>query len=721
MTITQQFLLIAIIPVTLIGMAVYTWYARVRRRQLFYRWTFTLLATAVWASSVLSSLVDDALTAWFADTWRGVGTYALSLAAVGIMVTTAVYLSSSRRYTRTTLFLGFLLLGGAIALDPGIWGTYIPPFTLAGQPVYQSVLWAALWVTSWLIPVIAAWILTQQTNSGLPTSIYRNQINYWLLVLTVFFVGCVLASIRLFSVPQLGLIVMFIAMFIGTYTITRRTLPNLQMASRQLLSRLSSTLIIFGLILGVLYFLMSAIETVPQEMQFLILVGTAVLFSFIFSWLFRQINDLMRHIFLPSSARRAKVMADFSNASGNLTNPDQLAQLFLRMLQTNIGADDVWVLLADDGPGGKLLLRPLAGLGSQPTETIVFEYTNPVAQFLRKQTEPLVQYDINTLEPFASVPKDILETLNRWQRVLYQPLHAGDTLVAVLALGVKYSGESYSRRDFELLAILAEQIGPLLAQAKHLAGLQKINEYVFRQNRALVREIRLRDELTHLYAQFVQTITPDLRRPFSDINQEIQRYQERSDDPAQKQFASSLIKRMSDLQSPIDHLITMSTRIQKREQFNFEPVSLSEVTQKAIRNLRTMAEARRVEVEFDTKTTMTNVIGDEHQLQEAIHHILHNAIKFNKIGGAVFVNIGLEGSYLYCRIADTGVGISPERTDKLWVDLDSVTNKSNGRIGGLGLAIARFVINAHGGKIEAESQYGSGSTFTVFLPLTYED
>ncbi len=658
---------------------------------------------------------------WFVDIWRGVGIYALSAAAVGMMVTTAVYLSSSRRYARITFVIGALLLAGAVALDPHIWGLYLPEFSLAGQPVYQAVVWNALWLTSWLIPVIASWILTQQTNSGLPTSLYRNQVNYWLLVLTIFFVGCVLVSIRLLSLQQIGLIVILIAMFIGTYTITRRTLPNLQLASRQLMSRLSSTMIVFGLIFGVLYFLITAMQTLPQDVQISFLVGTAVFFSFIFSWLFRNINDLMRRIFLPTSARRAKVMADYSNASGNLTNPDQLAQLFLRMLQSNVGADDAWLLLADDGPGGMLLLRPLAGLGSQPTETITFEYTNPIAQYMRKQKGPLVQYDINTLESFESVPQDILETLNSWQRILYQPLHAGDTLVAVLALGVKYSGESYNRHDFELLDNLAEQIGPLLAQAKHLAALQGINEYVFKQNRSLMRQMRLREELIRLYTQFVQTITPDLRRPFTDINTEIQRYQNRSDDPAQKQFASTLSKQMSDLQAPIDHLITMSTRIQKREQFNFEPVQLSDITQKAIRNLRTMAEARRVEVEFDTKTTMTTIIGDEHQLQEAIHHILHNAIKFNKIGGAVFVNIGLEGSYLYCRIADTGVGIAPERTDKLWVNLDSVASKSNGRTAGLGLAIVRFVVNAHGGKIEAESQYGSGSTFTIYLPLTYED
>ncbi len=721
MTITQQFLLIAIIPIMLVGMVIYTWGAKVRRRQLFWRWTLTLLLTAVWASSVLSFFSGQTFVDWFVNSWRGVGIYTLSLAAMGIMSTTAVYLSSARRYSRITTIISIIIFAVAIALDPLIWGNYLPELDVAGQMIVQSYIWSGVWIASWLVPVTAAWILTQQTNASLPISLYRNQVNYWLLVLTTFFFGALFASIRLIAWQQLGLIIILSAMFMGTYTITRRTLPDLQLAVRQLLSRLSSTLIIFGVILAVLYFIVNSMAMLPQDVQILFLVGTAVLFAFLFSWLFLKVNDFTRRIFLPSRMRKAKVMADYSNASGNLPNPDQLAKLFLRLLQTNVGADDAWILLADDGPAGKLILRPLAGLGSQPTETITFAHNTPLNTYLRTQTEPLIQYDLNTMESFANVTAETLEALNSWQRVLYQSVHAGDTLVAVIALGSKYSGESYNQKDFALLKELVEQIGPLLAQAIHLAGLQRINEYVFSQNRALAREKRLLEELVHLYAQFVQTISPDLRRPFSDINQEIQRYQKNSDNPEQKQFAGTLSRQMGELQAPIDHLITMSTRIQKREQFSFEPVQLSDVTQKTIRNLRTMAEARRVTIEFNADTTMTTVIGDEHQLQEAIHHILHNGIKFNKIGGSVFINIGLDGSYLTCRIADTGVGISEERIDKIWVGLDAVAANGNGRTGGLGLAIARFVINAHGGKITAESQYGSGSTFTILMPLIYED
>lgn len=721
MTITQQFLLLAIIPVTFLGMAIYTWNADVRRRQLFWRWTVTLLLTAVWSSSVLSFFSEQVFVDWFINGWRIAGVYAFSLASIGMMLTTAVYLSSSRRYARTTLVISLVILGSAIALDPKIWGAYLPEFAIAGQNISQLIIWTGIWVVSWLIPVVAAWLLTQQTNSGAPTSLYRNQVNYWLLVLTIFFIGCIFVSLPLISLQQLSLLIILMSMLIGTYTITRNTLPDLLLAARQLMSRLSGTLIIFGVVFGVLFLIVNVMETMPQNLQFLFLIGTAVLFAFLFSWFFRFINDLTRRIFLPSRIRKAKIMADYNNASGNLPNPDQLAKLFLRLLQTNVNADDAWVLLAEDGPGGKLNLRPLAGLGSQPTETVTLEYKSPITQYLRTKNDPLVLYDLNTLEAFEDVTQEELDTLNNWQRILFQSIHAGDTLVAVLAVGPKYSGESYNQKDFAMLTNLAEQIGPLLAQAIHLAGLQRINEYVFSQNRALARKNKLLEELVHLYAQFVQTISPDLRRPFSDINQEIQRYQNRTDNPEQKQFASTLSRQMSELQSPIDHLITMSTRIQKREQFNFDPVQLSDVTQKAIRNLRTMAEARRVEVEFNSATTMTTVIGDEHQLQEAIHHILHNAIKFNKIGGTVFVNIGLDGTHLSCRIADTGVGIPEERIDKIWVGLDTVTANGSGRTAGLGLAIARFVINAHGGSIIAESQYGSGSTFTILLPLIYED
>ena len=171
-----------------------------------------------------------------------------------------------------------------------------------------------------------------------------------------------------------------------------------------------------------------------------------------------------------------------------------------------------------------------------------------------------------------------------------------------------------------------------------------------------------------LYSQFVDLISPDLRRPFNTLTQEVQQLQTK-DDAVTLRLASQMDQHISEIKLPIEKLINISGRIQMRNAFKFQIVRFDEIAQQAIRNLRTMADARRVAVEFNASTPHTTVLGDEEQLLEAAHHLLHNAIKFNKIGGVVQVECGLAGSELFLRVVDTGVGIPPERLEDIWLGL----------------------------------------------------
>jgi signal transduction histidine kinase len=253
-----------------------------------------------------------------------------------------------------------------------------------------------------------------------------------------------------------------------------------------------------------------------------------------------------------------------------------------------------------------------------------------------------------------------------------------------------------------------------------MASLRRINDYVFRQNQTLLRERQHLHELVRLYADFIEMISPELRRPFTDINREMQKYQAKAGEK-EGQFVGEISQQIAALRAPIDDLITVSARIQMRNRFNFKPVHLDQIAQEAIRNLHSMAEARRVKIDFHADPTLATALGDQQQLLEATQHLLHNAIKFNKIGGLVMVQCGGEGGDVYLRILDNGVGIPAERLSTIWSGFNPVGKNGHGRRAGMGLALAQFIVKAHGGRITAESKYGNGSTFTVYLPLVYED
>jgi signal transduction histidine kinase len=726
MTLTHQFLLISLLPLSFIAMIIYLWRAQMKRRRLFTRWTLTLLLAAVWSSSLLRLFGGLSVPEIVVFNWGILGTYALNLTAVALLLTTATYLHLSKGHSRAAVVISLLLLATAVALDPIIWGHHLPPFTLGGQIITQFGLWSAVWVAAWLIPLLAAWVLTQQLKSNLPTSIYSNQVSYWLLVVLLFFIGFAFASI---SQPgqagwqQLGILVIIVAAAIGTMTLTRLHLPELQLASRQALSRLSGTLILFGLTWLALWLIVQAVTNLPPataaSAQTLILIIAAALFAAFFTLVYRWVNDFTRRIFLHGQGKRELVLAEYSNVIGNLPEPAQLGQTFLRLVQSNLATDDAWLFKADDGPGGRLVLRPLASLNQLPTISNDFQPDSPFVTQLRQTAAPIIQSDIDTVELYDDLPETERELLAKWQRVLYQPLCAGDSLIGVLALGAKYTGEGYDQTDLDLLDGWVRQFSPLLAQAHNLASLRRINDYVFRQNQTLLRERQHLQELVQLYADFIEMVSPELRRPFTDLSRDLQKYQAKAGEK-EGQFVGEISQQIAALRAPIDNLITLSARLQMRNQFDFKPIHLDQIAQEAIRNLVSMAEARRVKIDFHADPTLP-ALGDREQLLEAAQHLLHNAIKFNKIGGLVMVQCGGDGGEVYLRILDNGVGIPVERLEQIWDGFNPTGKNGDGRRAGMGLALSQFIVKAHGGRLTVESKYGNGSTFTIYLPLVYED
>lgn len=729
MTLNQQLLIVSILPLSFLLMALFTWRSKTRRRFVYGRWLGTLLLAAVWASSTVRFFFPlETVSAIVRFNWGVIGTYAFTLTMIGTLFTTFKQTKSPLTHEQTALLISFLLWAGSILFDPRILRVLPGGFSLGGQQIDQVYLWSGIWVASWVVPLLAAVIVTQRTFANLPQSLFRNLLNYWLLMLFLLLVSGILNSVS--QQPewqQVSVMVAILAALVGSYTVTRSQLPDLPLAARQLASRLAGSLIIFGFSLLALSYLVQVIVTLPPDVSVagrnLVFILAAALFSVAFTVFYRVVTNTTRRIFLPAVARRQTIMSEYANAIGNLPEPDQLGYLFLRMVQSNFATDDAWFFEAADGPQGRLILRPLASVGKKmPVQAVDFEHTDPITRTLRRQKAPMVQYDVDTLESFADVPNRTRDILAEWQRILYMPLHAGDSLIGVLALGEKQSGESYSRVDFQNLQQMGAQISPLLAQAQNLASLQKITRYVFRQNRNLARDKRHLKELMALYGQFVDLISPELTAPFakaSNLTRELEAVHQ-STEP-QPALLDALEEQLDELKRPLSNLVSLANRIGSRKLFEFTAVQMNDVLDAAIRKLSKMSTARRVKIEFDPDPTLPPVLGDYEQLLEAVLHLLHNAIKFNKIGGVVQLTCKVESSELQLSIIDTGVGISEKRMENLWHSLSVQKQNGSGRGGGFGLAITHFIISAHDGRIDVSSQYGSGTVFVVHLPLYFDE
>ena len=124
-------------------------------------------------------------------------------------------------------------------------------------------------------------------------------------------------------------------------------------------------------------------------------------------------------------------------------------------------------------------------------------------------------------------------------------------------------------------------------------------------------------------------------------------------------------------------------------------------------------------IESELPEDLPAVDADRERVHQVLYNLLDNAVRFTPSGGAVTVSAHRHDGSVEVQVADTGVGIPPEHLPRLFERFyraDPARSREDGGTG-IGLAIARSVVEAHGGHIRAESRLGKGSVFTFDLPV----
>ena len=165
-----------------------------------------------------------------------------------------------------------------------------------------------------------------------------------------------------------------------------------------------------------------------------------------------------------------------------------------------------------------------------------------------------------------------------------------------------------------------------------------------------------------------------------------------------------------------ENVMLLSSLKSGKWQFNPEPADLCEVVHEAVCGVATKAAERKVKIEekFDAGPM---VCLDRQQIKRAITAILDNAIRFSPVGRRVIVCVSGDDQYVCVSVTDRGEGIEPDYLPYVFEELSDpdIDHHSQGQ--GLSLAIARKIVQQHNGTISAESTKGSGTTFTVRLPV----
>lgn len=260
------------------------------------------------------------------------------------------------------------------------------------------------------------------------------------------------------------------------------------------------------------------------------------------------------------------------------------------------------------------------------------------------------------------------------------------------------------------------------------ALLQEQNDRLNRLMVSLQEQTEQAQQANRIKDEFLAVLSHELRSPLNPILGWTKILQTSQENAAKTQYALETIERNAKLQAQlIEDLLDVSRILQGKLSLKTVPVNLTFTIKAALETVRLAAEAKSIQIKTIFEPNVGQVLGDSGRLQQVVWNLLTNAIKFTSQGDQVEVQLETvkeldthPDKYAQITVSDTGRGISGDFLPYVFDyfrQADGTTTRQFGGLG-LGLAIVRYLVELHGGTVQAASPgEGQGATFTVKLPL----
>lgn len=426
---------------------------------------------------------------------------------------------------------------------------------------------------------------------------------------------------------------------------------------------------------------------------------------------------------LQERARKHAVLLDIIKAISAETDLDRLLQLIMQET-TRVMEADRSTLFILDRERGELWSKVALGLERQ---LIRLKLGAGIAGSVALTGETLNIPDAYQDPRFN--PEVDRQTGYRTRTILCMPvLHKDGRVVGVLQV-LNKKGGAFNRDDEELLEILCSQ-----------AAIALENAQLYENLRRAYRELQ---ELDRLKTDFLANISHELRTPLAPIIGYIEMLLAEYAGPLTAKQRSSLdvisqsVQRLRDL---IEQLLAFVQMDRGELGLSRRRISIGPLLHGQVETFRAKAEAKGIALTLELPPSLPEVLADPQEAGRAVALLLDNAIKFTPDGGRITVTArrvpsskfqvqNLEPGtwnvergtwdFVEISITDTGIGIPEDQHQKIFDRFYQVDSSATRRYGGtgLGLALAKQIVEAHGSRIEVESRVGQGSTFRFRLPV----
>lgn len=315
--------------------------------------------------------------------------------------------------------------------------------------------------------------------------------------------------------------------------------------------------------------------------------------------------------------------------------------------------------------------------------------------------EPCVEEELQQCDGYRTLKKEGVESF------VMVPVRANGEVVGTLQLASR-TPRKFKPEEVNLLQTIGNQLG---------VAVQKAQLYEETSRQALELE-----KANKMQADFAAMIAHDLRSPLMNIMGVVEVMTEGMFGSVTKEQKKWLARIEANSQNLVD-LVSDFLDVSKLESgyvdINREMVNLTGLIQKNVDSYRVLALDKRISIHGAVDPSLPSVQADPRRLEQVLSNLITNAIKFTGEGGTVEVGAALAGATLIrVWVRDDGVGIAANEMGHLFEKYRQGGNvkHSSHKGTGLGLVICKMIVEAHGGRIWAESTEGSGATFLFSLP-----
>ncbi|MCI0398931.1 MAG: GAF domain-containing sensor histidine kinase [Chloroflexi bacterium] len=613
---------------------------------------------------------------------------------------------------------------------------FAQPSNILLQPTLGGLVSLALWLIFSGTMLLIAW--RGYRNAPLPW--HANRLLYWAVTLLVTFVG---EALLFYTNPGLAISGQFIR-FIGvlgmTYAVSSHRIFDVQTRLRRVAVFAIIVLIAAGLATLVLFLIQRFTSRLPLSQSAFITVLVIAIGFLVYRPFYRFIERILYRYLLGEEFETSKALRSYSQAIARTLDVEQLSLVIVgtisELLETNRGA---LMLISTTEKGYEL--EPIPAMGRIPTYKVAFGKDHPFVQTLATQRQPLLQYDLDFSPRFQALAAEERAWLTELAMDVYVPISTDAELTGLIALGPKGSGLTYRPNELELVQVLADQTVVALQNARLYSELGSQNERIRLLNADLRQQNTRLEIMDQVKSDFITIASHELRTPLTQVKGYADILHAMNDEDAlTREQTNEIVGHINRATLQLERLISAMLDASQLDvngmKLTFVQTKLDTVLRLAVEPVAPAMRERRLTLRLEGVREMPPIMADFKRLVQAFHNLISNGIKYTPDGGAItvsaeFITAEDKQEYLEIVVADSGVGIDPQYHDLIFEKFFRVGNpqlhstgstKFKGAGPGLGLPIAKGVIEAHGGRIWVESEGEDetrlpGSRFHVILPV----